>query len=50
MIVGMSANSSTALREEVLDVGMDAFIAKPFSIKELELILTSKMSERGVCT
>jgi DNA-binding response OmpR family regulator len=46
----MSANSSTSLREEVLDVGMDAFIAKPFSIKELEVVLPSKIAERALHT
>jgi CheY-like chemotaxis protein len=39
VIIGMSANSNDTLLREVLGVGMNAFIAKPFSISELERTL-----------
>jgi CheY-like chemotaxis protein len=40
-IIGMSANSNDSLLREILDVGMNAFISKPFSIDQLERISAS---------
>ena len=39
LIVGMSANSDNRSKQEALESGMDYFVAKPFSYKELMNIL-----------
>ena len=39
LIVGMSANSDDQSRQVALDSGMDYFLSKPFSYKELRAIL-----------
>ena len=39
LIVGMSANSDDQSRQEALESGMDYFLSKPFSYKELRTIL-----------
>ena len=41
LIIGMSANSDNQSREEALNSGMDFFIAKPFSYKDVKAILLS---------
>jgi CheY-like chemotaxis protein len=38
-IIGMSANSDDVSKELALSSGMDAFIAKPFSLKDLQPLL-----------
>jgi CheY-like chemotaxis protein len=47
VIIGMSANSNDTLLKEVLGVGMNAFIEKPFSIDQLERILVNKRLSIG---
>ena len=44
LIVGMSANSDNQSKQEALDSGMDYFISKPFSYKDLKPILLSTQS------
>ena len=39
LIVGMSANSDGDVRQSALESGMDYFIAKPFSYRDLKVIL-----------
>jgi CheY-like chemotaxis protein len=41
-IVGMSANNNCETQEMALKAGMDAFIVKPFSFKDLEYILRTR--------
>lgn len=38
-IIGMSANSDAATKQCALDAGMDLFIAKPFTIQELQPLI-----------
>jgi CheY-like chemotaxis protein len=45
VIIGMSANSNDTLLKEILDVGMNAFIAKPFSIEQLERVVACKTKQ-----
>lgn len=40
-IIGMSANSDNDTKNIALKVGMDAFMAKPFSVTEFEEIVES---------
>ena len=44
LIVGMSANSDQQSKQEALDSGMDYFISKPFSYKDLKPILLNSQS------
>ena len=37
-IIGMSANADQETKQEVIEVGMDAFCVKPFNYKDLEKI------------
>ena len=40
-IIGMSANSDSVTKQCAHDVGMDAFLAKPFAIADLQLLVDS---------
>jgi CheY-like chemotaxis protein len=40
-IIGMSANSDAVTKQCAHDVGMDAFLAKPFAIADLQLLVDS---------
>lgn len=42
LIIGMSANSDNAIVKDALDVGMDAFLPKPFTMSELQAVLDAK--------
>jgi CheY-like chemotaxis protein len=42
-IVGMSANNDFETQEMALKAGMDAFIVKPFSFNDLEVVLKARM-------
>jgi CheY-like chemotaxis protein len=42
LIIGMSANSDNAIVKDALDVGMDAFMPKPFTMFELQAVLDAK--------
>jgi CheY-like chemotaxis protein len=39
VIIGMSANSDEKTKKDSLDVGMDAFLSKPFNIKQFQELL-----------
>ena len=43
-IIGMSANSDNAIIKGALDVGMDAFLPKPFTMSELQNLLDAKQA------
>ena len=47
LIIGMSANSDNAIIKGALDIGMDAFLAKPFTMSELQALMDSKQSTRS---
>ena len=38
-IIGMSANSDSVTKQCAHDVGMDAFLAKPFAIADLQVLV-----------
>ena len=42
LIIGMSANSDNAIVKDALEVGMDAFLPKPFTMSELQAVLDAK--------
>jgi CheY-like chemotaxis protein len=46
-IIGMSANSDAATKQCASDVGMDEFLAKPFTIAELQPLIEHATSARA---
>jgi CheY-like chemotaxis protein len=48
LIIGMSANSDAATKQCASDVGMDEFLAKPFTIAELQPLIERNTSLRIV--
>ena len=47
-IIGMSANSDAVTKQCAHDVGMDAFLAKPFAIADLQLLVDSIRSSSTI--
>jgi CheY-like chemotaxis protein len=47
-IIGMSANSDAVTKQCAHDVGMDAFLAKPFAIADLQLLVDSIRSSNTI--
>ena len=44
LIIGMSANSDNAIIKGAMDVGMDAFLPKPFTLSDLQTLLDAKQA------